>query len=55
MLLALFPTIGLLCGWALDRMLNTKPWLTITLLVLGFVAGAREVWKSVKPPESHDQ
>ncbi len=26
-------------GWALDRWLGTKPWLTIGMLVLGFAAG----------------
>ena len=48
MTLAATPTVGFLLGWFLDRKLGTAPWLTLTLLVLGFVAGAREVWQSVK-------
>lgn len=46
--LAAAPTVGFLVGWFLDRNLQTFPWLTITLLVLGFIAGAREVGRAVK-------
>ena len=46
--LAAAPTVGFLVGWFLDRTLQTFPWLTITLLVLGFIAGVREVWRAVK-------
>ena len=48
MTLAVAPTVGFLVGWFLDRNLQTFPWLTITLLVLGFIAGVREVWQTVK-------
>ena len=48
MILAAAPTVGFLVGWFLDRNLQTFPWLTITLLVLGFIAGVREVWQTVK-------
>jgi len=51
--LALAPTIGFLLGWVLDRKLQTRPWLTIALLVLGFIAGVREVWISVKRSEAN--
>ena len=46
--LAAAPTVGFLVGWFLDRSLQTFPWLTVTLLVLGFIAGAREVGRAVK-------
>ena len=46
--LAAAPTVGFLVGWFLDRTLQTFPWLTIILLVLGFIAGAREVVQAVK-------
>lgn len=48
MLMALVPAVSVLLGWALDRALGTFPWLTIALLGLGFVAGAREVWMKAK-------
>ena len=47
-LLAAAPIVGFLFGWFLDRTFNTSPWITIGLLVLGFIAGAREVWMHVK-------
>ena len=53
--LAAAPTIGVLVGWVLDRKLGTFPVLTIVLLVLGFIAGAREVWRSVKRSESDER
>ena len=34
---------GLIIGWLLDRWLGTKPWLLITGLVLGSVAGFYEL------------
>ena len=46
--LALFPTVGFLVGWLLDRRLGTFPWLTVVLLVMGFIAAAREVWRAVR-------
>lgn len=46
--LAAAPTVGFLVGWFLDRTLQTFPWLTIILLVLGFIAGAREVVRAVQ-------
>jgi len=42
-LLAAPPIIGLLIGRFLDNRFNTTPILTIVFIVLGFVAGAREV------------
>lgn len=48
MTLAAAPTVGFLIGWFCDRQLGTFPWLTSLMLVAGFVAGAREVWRLVK-------
>ncbi len=50
-LLAVSPIIGFLFGAWLDRRLNTVPWLTVVFLVLGFVAGGREVWQLVQRSE----
>jgi F0F1-type ATP synthase assembly protein I len=47
--------MGFLFGWFLDRRLNTFPWLTIVLLVCGFLAAAREVWMCVKDSGSKEQ
>jgi len=41
-LLAVPPVAGLLIGRFIDKKLDTDPIFTIVLLVLGFVAGARE-------------
>ena len=49
--LALAPIIGFLFGWFLDRRLGIFPWLTSGLLLLGFVAGARELKILVKRTE----
>jgi ATP synthase protein I len=48
MTLALAPTVGFLLGWFCDRKLGTFPWLTVLMLIGGFVAGAREVWLLVR-------
>jgi len=51
MTLALAPTLGFLLGWFVDRLLGTFPWITILMLIVGFVAGAREAWVLVKRAE----
>ncbi|MBI2105074.1 MAG: AtpZ/AtpI family protein [Candidatus Omnitrophica bacterium] len=51
-LLAAVPTAGFLVGWFLDRKLHTFPWLTVSLLIGGFIGAAREVWRMVKELES---
>ena len=53
--LASAPTVGFLVGWFLDRKIGTFPWLTIALLVLGFIGGVREVWRSVSRSESDER
>ena len=47
-LLTVPPIAGFLTGRFLDRKLNTDPILGIAFLVLGFVAGARQVARVVK-------
>ena len=39
--LSLFISVAAFCGvgWALDRWLGTKPWLMVTGIVLGSIAG----------------
>ena len=50
--LAAFPTVGFLFGSFVDRRVGSSPWLTVTCLVLGFVASAREVWVHARREES---
>ncbi len=40
--------IGLVAGLWLDGLLGTKPWLTIICLILGIIAGFRNVYLTVK-------
>jgi F0F1-type ATP synthase assembly protein I len=47
-LLAVPPVAGLLIGRFLDSKFNTDPILTIVLLILGFIAGARETANVIK-------
>ena len=50
-LLAAVPITACLVGWFLDRTLRTFPWLTIILLGMGFIAGARELWLTAQRSE----
>ena len=43
-LLIASPLVGFFLGDLGDKRFHTAPWLAIAGLVLGFVAGAREVW-----------
>ena len=43
-LLIFSPLVGFFLGYMGDKRFNTSPWLALSGLVLGFVAGAREVW-----------
>ena len=47
-LLTVSPIVGLLIGRFLDRKLNTDTFLGIVFLVLGFIAGARQVARVIK-------
>jgi len=37
--------IGLALGLWLDRVFNTSPWLTVTFLVVGIIAGFRNFYR----------
>jgi len=43
-LLIVSPLAGFFLGGQLDRWFGTAPWLTVVFLVLGFVAGGRQVY-----------
>ena len=46
------PLGGALVGWVLDKLLGTDPWLLITMLLLGFVVGFRNIFRlSSKRPD----
>jgi len=53
-ILALAPIIGFFIGQFLDRHFRTKPWLSIVLLVFGFIAGVRETIKIIKLSQQED-
>ena len=51
MTLVLSTVIGLAAGYYGDRWLGTSPWLMLTGLVLGIVAGFVNLFRSVKVAE----
>ncbi|MCE5194766.1 MAG: AtpZ/AtpI family protein [Nitrospiraceae bacterium] len=46
--LVLSTFVGLVIGYGLDKFFNTSPWLTIIFLLLGIVAGFRELMRMAK-------
>ena len=46
--------VGLLIGWWLDRWLGTKPWLLLAFLILGIVAGFKNVIIEVRKIQKAD-
>ncbi len=40
--------VGLFVGLYLDRVFSTKPWFTIIFLILGIIAGFRNIYYIVK-------
>lgn len=46
--------IGLAMGYFLDKWLGTSPWLLIVFLILGIVAGFRDVFREAKRLQSKD-
>ena len=44
------PLGGGLIGWGLDSLFNTKPFLTLVMLFLGFAVGIRNVLRISKTP-----
>jgi ATP synthase protein I len=49
------PAGGLLCGWGLDTLFNTKPLLMIILMFVGFGLGIRNVYYWTKSTPSNDR
>ncbi|MFO7875680.1 MAG: AtpZ/AtpI family protein [Desulfovermiculus sp.] len=47
--------VGLAVGYFLDRWLGTKPWLTMLFLVLGIVAGFKNMFQEVKKIQNRDE
>ncbi len=47
-LLAVGPIIGIFVGQWLDDKFETSPWLTVIFVILGFVAGSREMYLLLK-------
>jgi len=43
--LVLSTFVGLAMGYGLDSLFNTSPWLTIIFLLLGIIAGFRELFR----------
>jgi ATP synthase protein I len=41
--LVLSTFVGLAMGYGLDKLFNTSPWLTLIFLILGIIAGFREL------------
>jgi ATP synthase protein I len=46
--MALSVVIGILFGWWLDRLLDTKPWLTVIFMLFGVAAGFRSLFRLLK-------
>ena len=53
-ILALAPIIGFFLGQYLDQKFRTRPWLSLVLLALGFVAGVRETIHIVRLSQRED-
>lgn len=39
--------VGMAIGYGLDTFFDTKPWLMVLFIFLGFAAGIRTVWKQM--------
>ena len=53
--MVLATVIGLAAGYYLDKWLGTSPWLTLVFLVLGIVAGFRNLYVMMKRIERIDK
>lgn len=40
--------VGLFMGYWLDKLLGTRPWLTLTFLILGIVSGFLSLFRGLK-------
>ncbi len=54
-LLVVSPLVGFFLGKAADRWLKTAPWISIAGVVLGFVAGAREIWLIIRRVQAEEE
>jgi len=43
--------VGLAIGYGLDSLLGTSPWLTVVFLILGIIAGFRELFRYARKQE----
>lgn len=44
--------IGLAIGYGLDSLFNTSPWLMIIFLILGIIAGFRELFRIARKQDN---
>mgnify|MGYP006279246015 CR=1 FL=1 len=47
--------VGLAVGYYLDKWLDTKPWLTMVFLLLGIIAGFKNMFQEVKSIQKNDE
>ncbi|MFZ2198454.1 MAG: AtpZ/AtpI family protein [Thermodesulfovibrionales bacterium] len=50
--LVLSTFVGLAMGYGLDSLFNTSPWLTIIFLLLGIIAGFRELFRMARKQDN---
>lgn len=50
--LVLSTFVGLAIGYGLDKFFNSSPWLTIIFLILGIIAGFRELVRIAKKQDN---
>ncbi len=46
--------VGLAMGYGLDKLFNTSPWFTIIFLILGIIAGFRELVRMARKTYNED-
>lgn len=47
--------VGLLIGYYLDKWLGTKPWLTLFFLIMGIIAGFKNMFHEFKKIQKKDE
>ncbi len=50
--LVLSTFVGLAMGYGLDSLFNTSPWLTLIFLILGIIAGFRELFRMARKQDN---
>ncbi|MBS1126666.1 MAG: hypothetical protein H6Q93_655 [Nitrospirae bacterium] len=50
--LVLSTFVGLAIGYGLDSLFHSSPWLTIIFLILGIIAGFRELFRMAKKQDN---